>query len=471
MSNFFGLTDTGKARDNNEDAFIAQKILKDQYILACVIDGVGGYEGGEVAAQIAKENILSYFSIPSGNIATMMKEALMVANEKIYEEKQKGQNGSMACVLTMTIADVEKNKFYYAHVGDTRLYLFRDNSLVKITRDHSFVGFLEDSGRLTEAEAMSHPKRNEINKALGFDPQMRTTADYLETGESPFLPGDILLLCSDGLSDMLNAKEITSILAENKTLDQKGKKLIEAANDAGGKDNITVALVYNNSKAIRQRATKPVLVKKNAQSATEEPVEKETEPSVKHSGSDTKKPAERKKHNNNGLIIFLGVLCLVLLGLLLWPYLKNKEKPIQEIEVLHNPLEQKLADTLDHIISDSLVLSSVFNSAIVITDTIMINKDSLIITGNKQTLLRADSNFKGPAIVISPACEYVSLENIFFENFDVAIISTGRALHLKNVSFKNCGVGVLQGFSFLDSSYVNGYITDTSFFKTDSLAK
>src|SRR5690349_11481461 len=116
MSNYFGITDTGKMRDNNEDAFIAEKILKDQYVLACVIDGVGGYEGGEVAAQIARENILSYFSIPSGDIITMMKEALMVANEKIYEEKQKkSQNESMACVLTMAIADIENNKFYYAH--------------------------------------------------------------------------------------------------------------------------------------------------------------------------------------------------------------------------------------------------------------------------------------------------------------------------------------------------------------------
>ena len=472
MSNFFGLTDTGRMRDNNEDAFIAQKILKDQYILACVIDGVGGYEGGEVAAQIAKENILNYFSIPSGDVPTMMKEALMVANEKIYEEKQKGKNDSMACVLTMAITDIERNKFYYAHIGDTRLYLFRDNSLVKITRDHSFVGFLEDTGRLSEAEAMNHPKRNEINKALGFDPQMRTTADYVETGESPFLPGDILLLCSDGLSDMLNAKEITSILVNNKALEQKGEKLIEAANNAGGKDNITIALVHNNSKAVKQRATKPVLVKKNERPTNEEPVQKEEEPPVKHSGVEIKKTPERKKHrNNSGLIIFLVLLCLVLLFFLLWPYLKNKTTPVQSIGAVHNPQEQKLADTVDHIITDSLVLSSVFNSAIAITDTITINKDSLIITGDKQTLLRADAGFKGPAIVISPACEYVSLENLVFENFDVAIISTGRALHLKNVSFKNCGVGVLQGFSFLDSSYVNGYITDTSFFKTDSLAK
>jgi serine/threonine protein phosphatase PrpC len=234
--NYFGLSDTGKMRDNNEDAFIAERILKDRYIMACVIDGVGGYEGGEIAAHIAREYILSYFSIPSGEMITMMREAMMLANEKIYEERLKeAQNQSMACVLTMAVADIENHKFYYAHIGDTRLYLFRDNSLVKITKDHSFVGFLEDTGRLTEEEAMNHPKRNEINKALGFDAQMRSSAEYIETGESPFLPGDILLLCSDGLSDMVSNKEITSILINNKTLAEKCKSLVEAANNSGGR--------------------------------------------------------------------------------------------------------------------------------------------------------------------------------------------------------------------------------------------
>lgn len=298
---------------------------------------------------------------------------------------------------------------------------------------------------------------------------MRTTADYVETGESPFLPGDILLLCSDGLSDMLSVKEISSILVANKTLEQKGEKLIEAANNAGGKDNITVALVHNNSKAARLKATKPVLIKKNA-AVTEDPVEERPIAAEKNSEPVKNRPIKGGIRKNNGLIIFLVCLCLILLVLLLWPYMKNRSQTSPVIVANHNPQEQKLADTLDHLITDSLFLSAVFNTPVVLTDTLTINKDSLIITGSA-SVLKSDLGFKGPAIVISPACEYVSLENIQFENFDVAIISTGRALHLKNVSFKNCGVGVLQGFNFLDSTYVNGYITDTSFFKTDSLAK
>src|SRR5215213_5514902 len=249
--NFFGITDTGKIRDNNEDTFIAQPVLNNQLIMACVIDGVGGYEGGEVAAAIAKENILKSFKNLSGDIVDRMRAAFASAKEKIYKEKlDSGKNRSMACVVTLAIVDIKNNKFYYAHVGDTRLYLFRDQSLVKVTKDQSFVGFLEDSGRLSEDEAMNHPKRNEINKALGFDQHAVLTNDYVETGESPFLPGDTILLCSDGLTDLVNANNISSILLKKTTLEAKGKELIVAANNAGGKDNITVVLVQNNKRPV-----------------------------------------------------------------------------------------------------------------------------------------------------------------------------------------------------------------------------
>ena len=202
--NFFGATDKGKMRDNNEDRFIAQTILQKRYVLACVIDGVGGYEGGEIASGLAHDAIINYLQKPFTEIIQSLKNALAAANERIYKKKQdENEISEMACVLTLTLADIKENKFYYAHVGDTRLYLLRDNSLVKVTKDHSFVGFFEDSGRLTEEAAMNHPKRNEINKALGFDEQQFLQPDYIETGESPFLPGDILLLCSDGLSDMI----------------------------------------------------------------------------------------------------------------------------------------------------------------------------------------------------------------------------------------------------------------------------
>lgn len=153
----------------------------------------------------------------------------------------------MACVLTCVVADIKNNKCWYAHVGDTRIYLLRDDSLVKISKDHSAVGYLEESGRLSEEEAMRHPRRNEINKALGFEEDISKPEDFIETGESPFLPGDLLLLCSDGLTDMISSATIMSVLTIKKSLAAKAKALVQAANDAGGNDNITAVLVENNN--------------------------------------------------------------------------------------------------------------------------------------------------------------------------------------------------------------------------------
>src|SRR3982751_1618765 len=221
---FFGYTDTGKQRDNNEDAFVAESVQGGNLIAACVIDGVGGYEGGEIAAAIAKDTIREKLRHAISDPVESMKSAFLLANQKIYDERMANkERDSMACVLTMALVDLTNNQFHYAHVGDTRLYLFRDHSLVKLTKDHSFVGFLEDNKKISEEEAMRHPKRNEINKALGFNPNMSSVADYIETGSSPFLPGDILLLCSDGLSDMVDSQLMISVLSSDKKLGQKTK--------------------------------------------------------------------------------------------------------------------------------------------------------------------------------------------------------------------------------------------------------
>ena len=219
---FYGITDIGRQRDNNEDAFIAQPLYKNGPVLAAVIDGVGGYEGGEVAAAIAKQTFLGAFRPDTSHIIETLRSAFAAANEKIFQQKRvSGANGNMSCVATFAYVDIKNNKFFYAHVGDTRLYLFRDQSLIKVTKDQSFVGFLEDSGRLTEAEAMGHVKRNEINRALGFDIAANFAGDYVETGESPFLPGDTLLLCSDGLTDLVNADGIRSVLSKKILLEEK----------------------------------------------------------------------------------------------------------------------------------------------------------------------------------------------------------------------------------------------------------
>lgn len=438
--NFFGITDTGKIRDNNEDAFIAEALAKGM-VAACVIDGVGGYEGGEVAAAIARESILYHFKHLKGDPVTWMQEAIVSANEKIYREKQGNKkNRNMACVLTLALVDTPNNVFYYAHVGDTRLYLLRDRSLIKVTKDQSFVGFLEDTGRLTEGEAMAHPKRNEINKALGFDPFIPINSDYIEKGESPFLPGDTILLCSDGLTDMIGSSEITAILTSDKSLNQKGSELIDAANRAGGKDNITVVLVENARKPIPQKATKPVLVKKNEKAAAKEIPKEEGRVNIPS-------PAIlSKRKSNKGAIVILSFLCLVFLSGLLWMYFNEKialtsVQPGIPGEQNKGPEENKLQKAIDSLTTDTLVLSpALFGQPVYLPDSLRLVKDSLVIKGEGNVLMANDSLPGGPLpLYISSTCRYILLDSLTMQN--IRLVFEGEsspALFYRNSKFINC---------------------------------
>jgi len=453
--NFFGITDTGKIRDNNEDAFIVQTTKNNQFIIACVIDGVGGYEGGEVAAAIARESILHSFKNISGDIITTMRSAFADANDKIYKEKSgTGKNASMACVLTLAIVDIKNNKFYYAHVGDTRLYLFRDQSLVKVTKDQSFVGFLEDSGRLSEDEAMNHPKRNEINKALGFDQQAVLTNDYVETGESPFLPGDTILLCSDGLTDLVNANNISSILLKKTTLEAKGKELIVAANNAGGKDNITVVLVQNNKRPVKQETKKPVLVKKNNSEKVEHP------PSPQVAIPRTLPPLRKKINGSRNVVYILSGFCVLLLIGLIWLWTKqDKNSSAQTITRQEkNAPEIRLQSYINSGLSDTVLLTdSGLGSTIYLTDTIWVRRDSLYLKGSGGAGLVRHSSFEnGPAIMITPQCRSIILDSMTLQDFPVGIVTSNPdALQLKNTRFRNCPVAVAYKF-VPDSVYING---------------
>lgn len=461
--NYFGITDTGRQRQNNEDTFIAEAVLKDKFIAACVIDGVGGYEGGEVAAAIARSVILDHFITPAGDINTQLQQAFISANEKIILEKQKDPNNSkMACVVTLALVERNTNKFYYAHIGDTRLYLLRDNSLVKITKDHSFIGFLEDTGRLKEEQAMAHPKRNEINKALGFETPITTISEFIETGESPFLPGDLILLCSDGLTDMIDKKMITSILTSNTKLKEKGKALVDAANNAGGKDNITVVLVQNDQRPAKQTATKPVQSKKYLQNGE-----------VKNMpGEDEKNFPEKKTTNKRGLILFLSLVSILSLGALFYQLFKknNIEKvPVSEVgsKISRNKYEQKLNDTLKGIGNFSLLLSSaVFDNTIQLTDTLLITKDSVHIRGDENTILSAVSSPTSP-VIISPSVKYILFDSLTIQNINFFLMAQNiDVLHFNNVRFQNAHVYIIN--QFRNSSF-SGSVKDMEVIDKDSL--
>lgn len=468
--NYFGITDTGRMRSNNEDTFIAERILDDKLILACVIDGVGGYEGGEVASAVAREAILRRMRTDSGDRIVMIKEAIAAANDAIYNEKvQTKSNDQMACVLTLALVDVANNKFFYGHVGDTRLYLLRDHSLIKVTRDHSFVGFLEDSGRLSEEAAMRHPKRNEINKALGFDAQIKSP-DYIETGESPFLPTDSMLLCSDGLTDMVSNSEMTGFLTSDKSLADKAKLLVKAANDAGGKDNITVVLVHNDKAPTKQTATKPSPYAKKNDSY--EPVQLKSE---EESRVDIRQ--RDKNERKSSLVPLLVIFCVLLVGAVGWLVYQNyyndkkhKEQVASTVMVKErNPEEQRLVDSIhSSTTGEVFLLNQAGSPSITITDSIPIDRDSLHILGNGATLV-SDTAFKGAAFTLSSRCKYILIDSLTIENFDIGILAQNEGLQLKNVQFKNCRVPVQYQFMFKDRPIINGRFADTTFYNTDKV--
>ncbi len=478
-NNYFGVTDTGKIRDNNEDTFIAEKTIGGQYIIACVIDGVGGYSGGEIAADIARKSILKYLSKPSTDLIALMKQAIIDADGKIMTEKRtvKGHE-NMACVITLALIDLKSNQFYYAHVGDTRLYLLRDNSLIKISKDQSFVGFMEDSGRITEEQAMRHPKRNEINKALGFGINLTTQEDYIEIGQSPVLPDDLILLCSDGLSDMVTKQEITEILTKKSPLDEKAKLLVGAANKNGGLDNITVVLAKNTNEALKHEALKPTLSKKTESA----PVIEQVNPKTVYpddTSSNIIESSINKNSNSHGNGItskILGALCFILICsciYLIWLNNKNvNNEQQQKLNTFKNPRnaqEKKLQDTLNNLNSDTLLLSSpFFQSPIIISEPLKLNRDTLFIIAKENMVVKSDSLFKGIAIEIQSASKYVSLENLTFQDFNTVISSQNNALIFKNIRFVNSPNAIEAVYHFPFSKYISGKLPNSNF-RTDSL--
>ncbi|GAC1563713.1 MAG: hypothetical protein NVS3B13_39060 [Mucilaginibacter sp.] len=452
---FFGMTDTGKERIANEDTFLTQKSANGDYIIACVIDGVGGYHGGEIAAEIAREYISNNLLVLVSDILNQLTDLLENVNRKIFEGKSsKEELHSMACVLSLAIVDIYQNQFYYAHIGDTRIYLFRDGALNKISRDQSFVGFLEDSGRLTEQEAMSHPKRNEINKALGFEKHIASVKDYIEVGKSPFLPGDTLLMCSDGLTDMVNKQGIASILNQVIPLQEKCEQLISAANTNGGKDNITVILVENSMERASQKAIMPQnnMTKRNDDNLPLNNNKKLTA---------TEKPINSKtRHRKAALVIVITLACAVLATLLIW-YFDNQNRHVKQIskksissDIGHSEFLQ-FRELIKHLKGDTLLLNETqFSRPILINDTFTIQRNNIFIKGVGNIIFIKDNAYGGPALVFSNKCKSILLEHLTFQNFKIAIVAPAALLKNKNLLFIKCGLEISGSLS--NKVIVNG---------------
>jgi PPM family protein phosphatase len=234
-----GETHPGLLRTNNEDRF---HLDSDRGIFL-VIDGIGGQAAGERAAEIALDRMRARLERQTGSLDDRIREAITVANNEIFRLAQtRDQWKGMACVLTVAV--VEDGQVTVGHVGDTRLYELRGGQIRKVTHDHSPVGDREDSGRLNELEAMQHPRRNEVYRDVGSEEHRPDDHNFVELVQLPFESDSALLLCSDGLSDLLTSAQILRI-AQEYAGDPWAvvQQLVAAANDAGGKDNVTVLFV------------------------------------------------------------------------------------------------------------------------------------------------------------------------------------------------------------------------------------
>ena len=264
---FFGISDVGKVRSNNEDAYIVQKIWDENHLLAVVIEGGGGDEGGEIASALAKRTLVEYLEkYPNGERSELLKQAVVYANNMVYTERKKSNlYGNMSCVLTAILIEIQNGRVNMAHVGDTRLYQYFHGTLTKLSHDHSLVGYKEEIGELTEEEAMHHPQRNVIGRDVGSTYLETENNEYVEIATFPLLSKSTLLLCSDGLCDMVTSSRMCDVLNRNISLKDKAVALIDAANDAGGKDNVTVVLVESNLEMKSQKPDEVVHLSNEAQ--------------------------------------------------------------------------------------------------------------------------------------------------------------------------------------------------------------
>lgn len=240
----FASSDVGKMRDMNQDNFYISG-SEDKLKLYILADGMGGYKGGEVASAIAITSAKSYLESnfdliehDKVNIQKLIKSAMEYANMIVYEKSLENEELS-GMGTTLELCLVYGNKVYIGHVGDSRVYRIRKNFIRKLTTDHSYVETLVKDGTITKEEAVTHPKKNMLMKAIGCNSYVEP--DVMVKG---FEKEDILVITSDGLTNMVTDEEIFNTIKENVTV--ATQKLVELANDHGGFDNITVVIIYND---------------------------------------------------------------------------------------------------------------------------------------------------------------------------------------------------------------------------------
>ena len=236
----FYFTDPGKVRSHNEDSVTIISNDKKEFILA-IADGMGGHKAGEVASSIAieqiKENFYKLESLGKKEDAIeWLRNIVKIINKKIFEYA-KDNPESKGLGTTLVIAIRTEDYILYGNIGDSSGFVYKNGKLFKVTKDHTLVNLLVEAGNITEEEAKNHPKKNVLMKALGSNETLE--ADIFET--SPNVDG--VLLCSDGLTNMLTKEQIEHTLNSSDTIENKVKMLIRKCNSRGGTDNISVAFI------------------------------------------------------------------------------------------------------------------------------------------------------------------------------------------------------------------------------------
>ena len=234
------LTDPGKVRDHNEDSVIIVKNHNNEHLLA-VADGMGGHRGGEIASSIAISHIGKSFRElgklgKKEDAILWIKNVVSEANVQIYKYTEENPE-SAGMGTTIVMALLTNDYLLFGNIGDSSGYVLKDNQVHKITNDHTLVNLLLKSGEITEEEAKDHPRKNVLMKALGATTNVEMDIFDVETDVEG------IFLCSDGLTNMLDDSQISKVLTENITTEEKVNKLIIKANNRGGTDNISVAFL------------------------------------------------------------------------------------------------------------------------------------------------------------------------------------------------------------------------------------
>jgi PPM family protein phosphatase len=310
IAEHFHASDLGRQRQGNEDNYFVRAPL---FVVA---DGMGGAQAGEVASEMAVESFDR--GLPDGSPADGLVQVIEDANRRIHERSRaESQRAGMG--TTVTAAYVGENEVTIAHVGDSRAYVLRNGALERLTRDHSLVGELVARGKLTEEQAETHPQRSVITRALGPEPDVQVDVQVYQARA-----GDIFMVCSDGLTSMVPEARVRELLQRAHSLDHAGRELIAAANDAGGRDNITVILFRleevdgdDDFETVEARRVEGGDEGRGAQATATLPRIKEAQPIEEPPPRTAPAPTRRRRRRvPAGVIAFVVVLGIV--GAALW---------------------------------------------------------------------------------------------------------------------------------------------------------